>query len=201
VLDEGTPYYWRAQFTDSLNRASAWSEYGHFATLATNSDRNANGIPDAQEVSWGTDLDRDGVKDSRQADIKSFKVAGASAQVGVSIKGSATALAVEEVESESAYTAATTPSQMPFGRVNFKTAVAQPGDRATVRLYFSRAASTGSSYSRFESVAGKWYDYSANAAFAADLKSVALTLTDGGAGDADGVANGVIVSSGAVLAH
>jgi chitinase len=201
LLDEGTAYYWRAQFTDSLNRGSAWSGYGHFATLATNSDRNANGIPDAQEVSMGTDLDGDGVKDAREGSIKSFKVAGASAQVGVSIKGSPTAVAIEAVESESAYTASSTPAQMPFGRIDFKIAVAQPGDPATVRLYFSRAATTGSSYSRYDSVGGKWYDYSANAAFTADFKSVALTLTDGGAGDADGVANGVIVAAGAVLAH
>jgi hypothetical protein len=117
VLDEDTAYYWRSQFTDSLNRASAWSAYGHFATLATNSDRNANGIPDAQEVSWGADLDRDGVKDAREGKIKSFKVVGTSTQVGVSIKGSPTAVAIEAVESGSAYTAASTPSQLPLGRI------------------------------------------------------------------------------------
>ena len=28
VLDEGTPYFWRVQFTDSKGAASAWSDYG-----------------------------------------------------------------------------------------------------------------------------------------------------------------------------
>ena len=44
----------------------------------------------------------------------------------------------------------------------------------------------------------KWYDFSAYAKFASDRRSVTLTLTDGGPGDADGVANGVIVDPAGV---
>jgi len=198
VLDEGTPYFWRAQFIDSKGAASAWSDYGYFSTQLTGSDQNANGIPDAQELWWRTDLDRDGVRDSRQATIKSFRAASASLQIGVSIKGCPTALAIESVESESLTSSAGSSTQKPFGRINFKIAVAKPGDQATVRLYFSKSAPSGAKYFRYDAIAGKWYDFSAYSAFAADLKSVALTLVDGGAGDADGVANGVIVNAGGV---
>jgi hypothetical protein len=48
-------------------------------------------------------------------------------------------------------------------------------------------------------MAGKWQDFSAYAQFAADRRSVSLTLADGEAGDADGVANGVVVSRGGVF--
>ena len=100
VLDEGTSYFWRAQFIDSKGKASAWSDYEYFATATTDADLNANGIPDAQEVASTVDLDKDGVKDNQQTSIKSVKMEGTSVQIGVSIKGSPTALAVEAVESE-----------------------------------------------------------------------------------------------------
>ena len=32
VLDEGTPFFWRAQFIDSEGVASAWSDYEYFST-------------------------------------------------------------------------------------------------------------------------------------------------------------------------
>ena len=38
-----------------------------------------------------------------------------------------------------------------------------------------------------------WQDYSAHATFSGDRKSVVLELKDGDYGDADGVANGLIV--------
>jgi hypothetical protein len=38
-----------------------------------------------------------------------------------------------------------------------------------------------------------WQDYSASASIAADRRTVTLTLEDGGIGDADGIANGIIV--------
>ena len=82
---------------------------------------------------------------------------------------------------------------MPFGLINFKIAVAKPGDQAVVKLYFSKAASYFSKWYKYDPIADKWYDFSAYAKFAADRRSVTLTLLDGGPGDADGVANGVIV--------
>jgi hypothetical protein len=196
VLDEGTTYFWRAQFIDSKGAASAWSDYEYFSTVTTRADRNANGIPDAQEVSWKTDLDRDGVRDSRQTTIRSVEMAGTSAQVGVSIKGCPTALAIEAVQSASSYQ-----SGSPSPSISFKIAVAKPGDRAAVKLYFSAAAPSGSRWYRYDTVSGKWADFSVYAKFAADRRSVELSLTDGGTGDADGVANGVIVTTGTLFSQ
>ena len=204
VLDEGTPYFWRVQFTDSKGAASAWSDYEYFVTSKTNADLNANGIPDAQEVASTVDLDRDGVMDNKQPlFIKSVKMEGTNVQIGVSIKGCSNCIRVESVESEDARQpdsyAYGKPKRMPFGLINFKIAVAKAGDQATVRLYFSQAASYFSKWYKYDPITDKWYDFSAYAKFASDRRSVTLTLTDGGPGDADGVANGVIVDPAGIV--
>jgi len=203
VLDEGTSYFWRAQFIDSKGTASAWSDYEYFATATTDADLNANGIPDAQEVASTVDLDQDGLKDNQQTSIKSVKMEGTSVQIGVSIKGCPTALAVEAVESEDpqqpdAY-ASGKPRRMPFGLINFKIAVATPGDQAVVNLYFSEAVHPRSKWYKYDPIADTWHDFSAHARFAADRRSVTVTLRDGEPGDADGVANGVIVDPAGVV--
>ena len=203
VLDEGTSYFWRAQFIDSMGTASAWSDYEYFATATTDADLNANGIPDAQEVASTVDLDQDGLKDNQQTSIKSVKMEGTSVQIGVSIKGSPTALAVEAVESEDPQQpdsyASGKPRRMPFGLINFKIAVATPGDQAVVNLYFSEAVHPSSKWYKYDPIADTWHDFSAYAVFAADRRSVTVTLCDGGPGDADGVANGVIVDPAGVV--
>jgi len=89
--------------------------------------------------------------------------------------------------------------EMPFGLINFKIAVAKAGDQSTVRLHFSQAASYFSKWYKYDSITDKWYDFSAYAKFASDRRSVTLTLTDGGSGDADGVANGVIVDPAGIV--
>ena len=203
VLDEGTPYFWRAQFIDADGTASMWSDYEYFVTAATDSDLNANGILDDQEVGSSVDLDKDGVKDNRQATIKSVKMEGTRVQIGVSIKGCPTAIAVESVESEDprqsdAY-ASGKPRQMPFGLINFKIAVANPGDSVTVKLYFSEAAPARSKWFKYDPIADQWYDFSSHAKFAKDRRSITLSLQDGGAGDADGIANGVIIDPAGVV--
>ena len=199
VLEEGTDYYWRAQFTDSMGTISGWSANGYFTTETTRADLNANGIPDVQEVASTVDLNRDWVRDNKQPRyIKSVKMEGTNVQIGVSIKGCSTCIGVESVESEDVSQldsyAYGKPANMPFALINFKIAVAKPGDTAVVKLYFSKAASYSSKWYQYDAIADRWYDFSAYAKLAYDRRSVTLTLKDGGPGDADGVANGVIVN-------
>jgi hypothetical protein len=80
--------------------ASAWSDYEYFSTQTTETDLNANGIPDAQEVPSSADLDKDGVPDSQQTVIKSVKMEGTTVQTGVRIMETPAALAIDSVESE-----------------------------------------------------------------------------------------------------
>ena len=137
------------------------------------------------------------MKDVVQPKMKAVKVAGTSAMIGVSIKGAANAIKIESIESENttlsgAYGAGK-PKRMPFGLVNFKIAVAHPGDTVAVKLYFSEPAPFLSKWYKYDGVTGAWYDFSNYAKFSYDRRSLTLTLRDGGPGDADGIANGVIV--------
>jgi hypothetical protein len=68
-----------------------------------------------------------------------------------------------------------------------------------VKLHFSQAASYFSKWYKYDPIADRWCDFSAYAKFASDRRSVTLTLTDGGPGDADGVANGVIVDPAGIV--
>jgi len=193
-----------AQFTDSMGTISGWSADGYFTTETTRADLNANGIPDVQEVASTVDLNRDWVRDNRQPRyIKSVKMEGTNVQIGVCIKGCSTCIGVESVESEDVSQldsyAYGKPANMPFALINFKIAVAKPGDTAVVKLYFSKAASSSSKWYQYDAIADRWYDFSAYAKLAYDRKSVTLTLTDGGPGDADGVANGVIVDPAGIV--
>ena len=88
---------------------------------------------------------------------------------------------------------------LPFGLINFKIAVATPGDQAVVNLYFSEAVHPSSKWYKYDHIADTWCDFSAYAVFAADRRSVTVTLRDGGPVDADGVANGVIVDPAGVV--
>ena len=66
-------------------------------------------------------------------------------------------------------------------------------------LYFSSDISDAQGYYVYDTING-WQDYTEHATFNADGRSVTLELQDGGYGDSDGVANGVIVDPGGVVA-
>ncbi|MDA3790496.1 MAG: carboxypeptidase-like regulatory domain-containing protein, partial [Desulfobacula sp.] len=59
-------------------------------------------------------------------------------------------------------------------------------------IYFSEAAPENAKWYFYSSING-WTDYSQYATFSEDRRSVTLELKDGDYGDADGIANGIIV--------
>jgi YVTN family beta-propeller protein len=84
------------------------------------------------------------------------------------------------------------PERLPLGLLSFNLTVANPGDLAEVTIYLSKPAKSGDKWFKYDSVNG-WQDYSAHSWFSADRRAVTLELKDGGYGDADGMANGLIV--------
>ncbi len=76
--------------------------------------------------------------------------------------------------------------------IDMEIEVDPPGATATVIVTLSAPAPAGGKWFKYSSNYG-WFDYSANAEFNGARDEVTLTLVDGGVGDDDGLANGVIV--------
>ena len=199
VLEEDSRYSWRARFYDNHGALSPWSQSAEFDTDLQASDNNGNGIIDEQEVDAMLDLNADGTADSDQNDIKCVNVQGAGAQIGISIADASAVLAIEALESMDPDDPrfdgrdGLKPEDMTFGLVHFKLIVDRPGAQATVSVHLSAPAPPGSRWYKFDSIAGTWMDYSDYALISDDRMAVTLTITDGGLGDLDGIANGVII--------
>ena len=85
------------------------------------------------------------------------------------------------------------PAAVQFGLLSFKLRVKAPGDETMVTIYLSEAAAADGKWYKYDPIDAEWVDYSAYIEFGADRKVVYLTLKDGGFGDADGIANVIIV--------
>jgi hypothetical protein len=205
ILDEGAIYYWRVRFYDNSLTASDWSETYSFTTLTTSNDTDSNGIPDDQQVDSTVDLDGDGTSDIEQGDIKCVKTMVGDGVIGVSFKDSSTVSSIESLESidpDAISDITNGPENIPLGLISFKLKVNNPGDTAEVTLYLSGVTKESeehledlievAKWYKYNSING-WQDYSDYATFDVDRKSVTLQLKDGGYGDADGTANGIIV--------
>ncbi len=80
-----------------------------------------------------------------------------------------------------------------FGALfDIRAVVPNPGDTVTVSIEFDAPLPANATWAKFSDLGG-WRDFGANAAFSDDRTRVDITLTDGGNGDDDGMANGVIV--------
>jgi chitinase len=205
ILDENTLYQWRAMFSDNRGGSSEWSQAGSFATDFNVLDSNGNGIPDDQEVDGASDLDGDGVPDDVQTGIKSIVTADGIRKIGIQTGGSVGGASITSIESADEdvidfdVDVDGIIDQMPFGMVNFKLLVDTPGDEAVVTVHFSEPVPASGRWYKYDPLRHAWSDFSSHAVFSADRKSMTLTLRDGGAGDADGVANGIIIDPAGVV--
>jgi hypothetical protein len=194
VLNISDTYYWRVQFFDNRMGQSEWSDHFSFHTVDISiDDVDSNGIPDDQEVDDTIDVDQDGTPDVNQGDIKCVNTVVGDAIIGVKASTNVTAIEslisnTEQPNTHSLYK----PDKMPLGMISFSLTVDNPGDTAEVVIHLSEPAPPGSDWYKFDMVHG-WYDYSSHAVFSADRKSITLELLDGGFGDLDGIANGIII--------
>jgi hypothetical protein len=103
--------------------------------------------------------------------------------------------AVEIIDPSSISDNTNRPSNLPFGLFSYRITVNEIGATATVRIYFSRPISSSTTFYKYDTING-WQDYSQHTTFNGDGRSIDLELKDGGYGDIDGEANGVIVDPG-----
>jgi hypothetical protein len=188
------------RYYDTAGTPSKWSEPAPFTTDGNFADGDGNGVPDLQEPEESLDLDGNGTEDSDQEEMKIVKSEIGNVHIGISVNESETASELISVQAEDpgAYlavssSAAPAPEEIPFGLIQFKAVLEQPGEEAVVTIYLSEAAPEGSAWYKFDPIEGAWYDYSAHSTFSADRKSIRVVVKDGGHGDLDGLVNGIIV--------
>jgi hypothetical protein len=195
MLDENTEYYWQARFVDSNGIESGWSRAAYFATGDSQTDTDGNGINDAQEVDGSVDLNQDGLPDAEQAIVRSIVLPGTGQPIGLDIEASETVMAVlymEAVDAESLFENVKTKKTL-TSLINFKLEVAEPGDIAVVTVRFAETVNPKFKWMKLNPITGELIDYSAYCQLSSDRRSMTIELVDGGFGDDDGVANGIIV--------
>ncbi|MGB9442850.1 MAG: choice-of-anchor U domain-containing protein, partial [Desulfobacterales bacterium] len=150
-------------------------------------------------VDTTVDLDQDGMMDRDQEDIKCVVTETGDFKICLSIRDAEKAESIVSIQSETPadtdllLSAHNGPKFLAFGLIHFSLLIEEPGDEVVVTLYLSKAAYDDGIWYKYDLVNDEWVDYSEFIDFSADRKTAYLTLTDGGFGDADGIANGVIV--------
>jgi chitinase len=199
ILEQQTDYAWQARFFDNHGAASDWSTTGYFTTTQNLVDLNGDGIPDSLQPDVTADVNGDGIFDVDQISLRSIRIKGKATLLGIDTKDSPTVLKVAYLQSINpadpgvlADTAAI-PGPLPFGLINFKVLVKNPGDQAELTVYFSETVPANSSWYKYDPVEETWQDFCDYVDISPSGKYLTLYLVDGGPGDADGIANGVIV--------
>jgi hypothetical protein len=89
------------------------------------------------------------------------------------------------------------PKKFLYGLIAYRLEVPQQGGTVQVKVYYADDISGATRYYLYDTVNG-WQDYTQYTTFNPDGHSVTVELQDGGHGDSDGVANGIIVDPGGV---
>ncbi len=84
------------------------------------------------------------------------------------------------------------PENLIYGLMDFTFQTDVTGGTVNVTIYLPTPAPQGYKWYKYSSTDG-WIDYSSHASFNVERDQITLTLTDGGTGDNDGVANGIIL--------
>ena len=185
LLNGDGTYSWRVRFFDSGGRASAWSARAYFTTQATEDDLDGNGISDNQEGGVvQAQVTRSASSPAIRCEPTDLVVA--SEAIVAEIQQMAL-IDPKELEIDEA-----TPDHLPSAMLAYKLVLHRPGQRALVTFKLSDPAPAGATWIKHDAVNG-WQDYSHHAAISADRRSVTVEVKDGAYGDADGVANGIIV--------
>ncbi len=185
LLNGDGTYSWRVRFFDSGGRASAWSAGAYFTTQAAEDDLDNNGISDDQE---GGVLQAQGTRSLSSPTItcEPTDLVAASKAIVAKIE-QMVLIDPNELEIDE-----TTPGRLPSAMLAYKLVLHRPGQRALVTIKLSDPAPAGATWVKYDAVNG-WQDYSHHAAISADRRWVTVEVKDGAFGDADGVANGIII--------
>ncbi len=199
VLDENTTYYWQARFLDDGGAGSEWAVPFEFTTGDSEfTDLNNNGIPDSQDLGINEselDLDDNGTFDDNESSDtwKCLNTETGDKHVGVKVPAGSVINIAESIDPESITDTVNKPDNLPHTFVSFTITVPNPGDSIDITVYLSGTLPGNTAWYTWNTALG-WQAHPATITQtnAGDTK-VVFIKTDGGPGDADGLANGVIV--------
>ncbi len=203
VLKPNQKYYVRVRFYDFYSEPSEWSSTVEFTTFSFYDDLNSNGVPDSYEVDDTVDFNLDGIPDNDQPEIiKCVQTIDGSAYIGVErLSGSISEIeALEVIDPATIDDTVNRPDNLIFGLISYRLRMNQPGAIASLKIYFSGGIFESDTFFKYDTING-WYDYSEHTTFNNDGQSITLELEDGGYGDSDGIANGVIVDPGGIASE
>jgi len=184
VLEPAVTYFWRVKQTADNDKQSDWSEIWEFTTVDQPDEMGADGVLYIQpEDSIGSSDEEISIKTTvgdSNVKIKSIRVSS-----GV------TAQTVKELDPAAIDDAADRPASFPLGLLSFRLLV-EPGAPANVEISFTGPVPDDAEWYIYDANDG-WHTYN-DAVFSRNRRTLTLNFVDGGAGDADGVINGIIVN-------
>jgi hypothetical protein len=195
ILDTDEEYFWRALFLDDQGDIIFVGDFQRFTTIeaSQSDDLDSNGLPDSQEPNHEIlDLDNNGVNDYIQGDILCVNNVNGDGQIGIkTVSPHATLVSLMSHNNYSFSNSLNVPEMTSMGIISFKLHLVNDETTATVTVYFSTPAPDDAHWFKYDTELG-WQEYD-EAVFSDDRLSVTITLVDGGAGDEDGIRNGIIV--------
>lgn len=186
VVNFGETYYWRAKFIDVAGRESEYSEVFSFTVApAASDDADANGILDDQAADCASAFPNIAIAKCVQSAVSGGGVFGVELVENVSGITFLRAFGEEYVPSE---------FNMPWGLIGFKL-MTNVGMTTQITIHLTEAAGADAEWyvSELWPLIPNKRAGSSAAEWAADRRSVTLTLVDGGPNDFDGIANGAVV--------
>jgi hypothetical protein len=200
VLKPNQTYYVRVRFYDIYSAESEWSDSMEFTTAYFFIDTNGDGVPDEWEVDSTVDFNLNGIPDIFEPEnIKCVRAADGSVNIGVE-KISDSIIEIEALDVVDPADIPYSPDRPPdiiYGLFSYRLILNKPGAIARVRVYFSAGIYSTDVFYKYDTLNG-WYNYTEHTTFNDDGQSFILELTDGGDGDSDGVANGIITDPGGI---
>ena len=190
ALAANRTYFWRAMVKDARADDSKWSDWSassRFTTAAdAHADVNYNGVPDESEPLY-SDLDNNGQNDNEQPLMRVVSSPDGQSLIGIN--------GVEGVSRINCFTSADAESipdeprpKLKYGLMVFSVVLKHPGDTAKIELLLPELPRLGAKWYKYDPVNG-WYEFPVSI----ENDAYVVEITDGGFGDADGVANGIVV--------
>jgi len=197
LLVKNTTYWIQTRQQDSKDLWSDWSTPISFVTeISDPNDTDNDGVDDNYQISGFADADLDGIDDATQG-IYDLRDPETSRAIGLR-STAGTLRNISAMRSLDIPADIRPGNTMPYGLYEFRIdgLTVNQANPATVNVsvFFPDPLPNGTVWYKYDPAAGTVTDFTANATI--NGRQVTLHLTDGGAGDADDVVNGVIIDPG-----